>query len=59
LIYALVGVTFAVAIPCILAAFEIQNMQNTGKKGWQKITEKRNERKPKKDEDNDIPDFLK
>jgi hypothetical protein len=34
-------------------------MQNTGKKGWQKITEKRNERKPKKDEDNDIPDFLK
>jgi hypothetical protein len=53
----IVGVTFAVAIPCILAPFEIQNMQIAWKKGWKKITEKRKGKG--KGEDADIPDFLK
>jgi len=62
LICALVGITFAVAVPCILAAFEIQNLQNAWKKGWKEMNKKRNERKlnkrREKGEADEIKDFL-
>jgi len=60
-IFIIVGITFAVAIPLILAAFEIQSVQNAWKKGKVKMAEKRRKRKLKemKPEDDEMPDFLK
>jgi hypothetical protein len=59
----IVGITFAVAVPLIIAAFGIQSIQNTCKRAWTKVGEKRKERKERKRRqmgvDDDIPDFLK
>jgi len=58
----IIGITFAVAVPLIIAAFGIQSMQNACKRAWTKVGEKRKERKERKKmekgEDDDMPDFL-
>jgi len=59
----IIGVTFAVAVPLIIAAFEIQSMQNACKRAWNTVVEKRKDRKERKrmemGVDDNIPDFLK
>ena len=54
-------VTFLVAVPLILAAFEIQSLQNGWKKLRLKIAErsKAEKRRRVKREDDGMPEFLK
>jgi hypothetical protein len=54
-----VGVTFAVAVPLIIAAFKIQSMLNAGKTGWIKLAKEMKKSREGKRKDDYMPDFLK
>jgi len=50
----IVGVTFAIAVPCIFAAFQIRSIHNAWKKSWTAMNQRRRLREPDR-----VPDFLK